>query len=90
MDRSDRRSSTRPTCGARVTAVFASGAVALVLVGYGAARADDGSTTSRGWEASSRRLEAQADAYIAVQANIERGRAADSARLQAAADASGR
>ena len=76
-----------------MAAFFVSGALTLALVtfgGDGTVRAGQGSSASRGWEASSRRLEAQAEAYAAVQANIERGRAADSARLQAAADASGR
>jgi hypothetical protein len=65
--------------------LFASGAVAVVLAGV--VQAGPGSSTSRGWDASSRRLAAQAEAHVAQQEDIERGRAADSARLQAAADA---
>jgi len=74
----------------RVTALFASGVVAVVLVGLGGYRtvqAGHGSSTFSGWDASSRRLEAEAEAYFAQQANVARGRAADSARLEAAADA---
>jgi hypothetical protein len=76
----------------RITALTASGAVAAVVVGllgYGTVQAGEGSNTSRGLDASSRRLEAEAEAYFAEQANLARGRAADSARLQAAADAAG-
>ena len=74
----------------RVTALFVAGAVAVVLVGlggYGTLQAGHGSSTSSGWDASSRRLDAEAEAYFAEQANIARGRAADSARLEATADA---
>jgi hypothetical protein len=70
--------------------LFVSGLVAVVVGGlgvYGTVQASHGSSTSRGWDASSRRLEAEAEAYFAAQANIARGRAADSARLQATADA---
>lgn len=72
----------------RVAALLVAGAVVLVgLGGYGAVQASDDAGPSRGWDAWSRRLEAEADAYLAVQGNLARGRAADSARLQAAADA---
>ncbi len=74
----------------RVTVLFVSGLVAVVLGGlggYGTFQASHGSSTSNGLDASSRRLEAEAEAYFAEQAIIARSRAADSARLQAAADA---
>jgi prephenate dehydratase len=70
--------------------LFVSGLVAVVLGGlggYGTFQASHGSSTSNGLDASSRRLEAEAEAYFAKQAIIARSRAADSARLQAAADA---
>lgn len=75
----------------RVAALLATGALGVVLVGFGgyrAVEADGGPSTPDGWEAWTMRLEAEADAYFADQANLARGRAADSARLQAAADAS--
>lgn len=68
-----------------VAASFASAAVAVVVAGL--VQAGPGSAGSRDWDASSRRLAAQAEAYVAQQEDIERGRAADSARLRAAADA---
>lgn len=72
----------------RVSALVVAGAAVLVgLGGYGTVQASGGSSSSRGLDAWSRRLDAEAEAYVAVQANIARGRAADSARLQAAADA---
>jgi len=71
----------------RATAMFACGAVALGLVGYGSLETGNGSSTSRSWDASALRLQGQAEAYFAQQQHVARGRAADTARLQAAADA---
>ena len=76
----------------RRATVFACLAMASALVGldgYGTVEAGRGPTTSRGLDAWSRRLEAEAEAHLSHQANIARGRAADAARLQAAADAAG-
>lgn len=76
----------------RIAALFVATVVAGALAGLGSYRIvpADGSTTSASLDAWSRRLQGEADAYDAEQANIARGRAADSARLQAAADASAR
>ena len=81
-----------PRVRRRRATVFASLVVACALVGlngYETAEAGLGPTTSRGRDAWSRRLEAEAEAFLSHQANIARGRAADAARLQAAADARG-
>lgn len=86
------RVEVRPSRHRRRTVLVVCGAVAAVLLGlggYGTVQAGDGSGNSRGWEAWSQRLEAEAEAHLAEQANLARGRAADAARLQAAADAAG-
>lgn len=76
-----------PTRRRRVAAIVVPGILALVLAGMSATGVGHGSDTSRSQNASSRRLEAAAAAHLTEQANIARGRAADSARLQAAANA---
>ena len=83
--------SPRPPLRWPITALLAAAVAPAVLVGLadqGTVRAGDGPSTLDGSDAWTARLEAEAEAYFAEQANRERGWAADSARLQAAADAS--